>query len=147
MVYAPASPRRKGFSPWVLLVVPQAAFDCTPVCSDHWRKNLPVVGQSARAVSIDLLGYGYSDKPDPRDFPTNSLYCFETWGAQLLDFIDWRFGGEPAFIITNSVGGACKFGLAALDAALPGLPWVHAPGQQSHGQVITEMRILLMATR
>jgi pimeloyl-ACP methyl ester carboxylesterase len=71
---------------------------------------LPVVGQSARAVSIDLLGYGYSDKPDPRDFPTNSLYCFETWGAQLLDFIDWRFGGEPAFIITNSVGGACNVG-------------------------------------
>lgn len=35
-------------------------------CSDHWRKNTPVLGQSHRAFSIDLLGYGYSDKPDPR---------------------------------------------------------------------------------
>lgn len=35
-------------------------------CSDHWRKNLPVVGQQNRAFAIDLVGYGYSDKPDPR---------------------------------------------------------------------------------
>lgn len=30
--------------------------------ADHWRKNLPVVGQSCRCYAIDLLGYGYSDK-------------------------------------------------------------------------------------
>jgi len=36
------------------------------VRSDHWRKNLPVVGERNRAFAIDLLGYGYSDKPDPR---------------------------------------------------------------------------------
>lgn len=34
--------------------------------SDHWRKNLPVVGERNRAYAIDLVGYGYSDKPDPR---------------------------------------------------------------------------------
>jgi hypothetical protein len=26
--------------------------------ADHWRKNLPVLGQSCRAYAIDLLGYG-----------------------------------------------------------------------------------------
>ena len=34
--------------------------------SAHWRKNLPVLGKEARVYAIDLLGYGYSDKPDPR---------------------------------------------------------------------------------
>ena len=33
---------------------------------DHWRQNLPVLGESTRAFAIDLLGYGRSDKPDPR---------------------------------------------------------------------------------
>ena len=32
----------------------------------HWRKNLPVLGMQCRAYAIDLLGYGYSDKPDPK---------------------------------------------------------------------------------
>ena len=45
---------------------------------------------------------------------TNTIYCFETWGHQILDFID-AFIGEPAFVITNSVGGAC---LAALCSTL-----------------------------
>ena len=31
--------------------------------SDHWRRNLPVLAQSHRVFAIDLLGYGYSDKP------------------------------------------------------------------------------------
>lgn len=35
-------------------------------CSDHWRKNLPVLGLKCRAFAIDLLGYGYSDKPSPQ---------------------------------------------------------------------------------
>jgi pimeloyl-ACP methyl ester carboxylesterase len=30
-----------------------------------------------RAFSIDLLGYGFSDKPDPRAAPPNSIYNFE----------------------------------------------------------------------
>lgn len=36
------------------------------ICSAHWRKNLPVLGGEARVFAIDLLGYGYSDKPNPR---------------------------------------------------------------------------------
>lgn len=36
------------------------------MCSDHWRKNLPILGLKCRTYAIDLLGYGYSDKPSPR---------------------------------------------------------------------------------
>jgi pimeloyl-ACP methyl ester carboxylesterase len=42
-----------------------------------------VLGQKYRAYSIDLLGYGFSDKPDPRGREKNELYCFETWARQI----------------------------------------------------------------
>lgn len=72
--------------------------------SDHWRKNIPVLAQSHRVFSIDLIGYGYSDKPNPRDFGTSSFYTFETWGTQLNDFCNDVVKDE-AFFICNSIGG------------------------------------------
>ena len=39
-----------------------------------------------------------------RQYETNELYNFETWGRQLSAFID-EVVGEPAFLICNSVGG------------------------------------------
>ena len=32
------------------------------VCSDHGRQNVSVLGLKCRALAIDLLGYGYTDK-------------------------------------------------------------------------------------
>ncbi|KAI8464386.1 MAG: Alpha/Beta hydrolase protein [Monoraphidium minutum] len=81
--------------------------------ADHWRKSTPELGAAGhRAYAIDLLGYGYSDKPDPKSAPPNSIYCFETWGRQLVDFIDQEIAAETT-IIANSVGG-----LAALQAGI-----------------------------
>lgn len=74
------------------------------VCSDHWRKNTPVLGKKFRTYAIDLLGYGFSDKPNPRTAAPNSIYNFENWGDQLTDFIE-EVIGEPTYISTNSVGG------------------------------------------
>lgn len=99
--------QRSGDSGPAVLLVHGFGGNC-----DHWRKNTPVLGQSHRAFSIDLLGYGYSDKPDPRLAPPNSIYCFETWGQQLSDFIDQKIGAQTT-LIANSVGG-----LAAMQAAL-----------------------------
>lgn len=74
------------------------------VDSDHWRKNLPVLAKSHRVFSIDLIGYGYSDKPNPRDLQVDNFYTFETWGSQLNDFcID--VVKDEAFFICNSIGG------------------------------------------
>jgi len=72
--------------------------------SDHWRKNTPILGQRFKTYAIDLLGYGFSDKPNPRLAQPNSIYNFENWGDQLTDFIE-EVIGEPAYISTNSVGG------------------------------------------
>lgn len=71
---------------------------------DHWRKNLPVLGQQCRTFAVDLLGYGYSDKPSPLAGQPNTIYTFENWSQQLQDFIVEKVG-EPAFLSCNSVGG------------------------------------------
>ncbi|CAI9117446.1 OLC1v1018844C1 [Oldenlandia corymbosa var. corymbosa] len=80
--------------------------------SDHWRKNLPVLAKSHRVFSIDLIGYGYSDKPNPRDLQVDNFYTFETWGSQLNDFCR-DVVKDQAFFICNSIGG-----LVGLQAAV-----------------------------
>jgi len=66
----------------------------------HWRKNLPVLGESCRCYAIDLIGFGGSDKPKPGE---EIDYTFETWGEQLTDFCR-EIIGIPAFLIGNSIG-------------------------------------------
>ncbi|KAL2456942.1 alpha/beta-hydrolase superfamily protein [Forsythia ovata] len=80
--------------------------------SDHWRKNIAVLAEGHRVYSIDLIGYGYSDKPNPRELGLNSLYTFETWASQLNDFCT-DVVKDQAFIICNSIGG-----LVGLQAAV-----------------------------
>nr|XP_023878624.1 uncharacterized protein LOC111991079 isoform X1 [Quercus suber] len=86
--------------------------------SDHWRKNIPVLAKSHRVYSIDLIGYGYSDKPNPRQFGDNLFYTFETWATQLNEFCIDVIKNE-AFFICNSIGGNQKDHL--LDLWLVGL--------------------------
>jgi pimeloyl-ACP methyl ester carboxylesterase len=64
--------------------------------------------------AIDLLGYGYSDKPNPMLREQNEIYCFETWGKQIEDFLD-EVVGTPAYVACNSVGGVAGL-QAAVDA-------------------------------
>ena len=66
----------------------------------HWRKNLPVLGETCCCYAIDLIGFGGSDKPQPN---TEIAYTFETWGQQLADFCR-EVVGSPAFLIGNSFG-------------------------------------------
>ncbi|ESR58854.1 alpha/beta-Hydrolases superfamily protein [Citrus sinensis] len=80
--------------------------------SDHWRKNIMVLAKSHRVYSIDLIGYGYSDKPNPRDFFDKPFYTFETWASQLNDFCK-DVVKDQAFFICNSIGG-----LVGLQAAV-----------------------------
>jgi pimeloyl-ACP methyl ester carboxylesterase len=73
-------------------------------CSDHWRKNIPALAKSHRVYSIDLIGYGYSDKPNPRQIGDEPFYTFDTWAAQLNEFcVD--VVKDKAFFICNSIGG------------------------------------------
>ncbi len=83
--------------------------------SDHWRKNLPDLGQTHRVYAIDLLGFGQSAKPSPNQpLP----YTFDTWGRQVVDFCQAVIG-EACFVIGNSIG--C---IVAMQAAVFAPDWV-----------------------
>ena len=114
MRFQAAGPREPGV-PRVLLVHGFGG-NC-----EHWRKNLAALaeGGGRRVLSVDLLGYGYSEKPSPKGKPLNSIYNFENWAEQLNSLLDWdlRGGGaeggeEEVVLVANSVG--C---VAALQAA------------------------------
>lgn len=77
--------------------------------SGHWRKNLPVLGQSFQCYAIDLIGFGGSAKPKPG---SEINYTFETWGQQIVDFCQ-EVVGTPVFLVANSIG--C---IAAMQAAV-----------------------------
>jgi pimeloyl-ACP methyl ester carboxylesterase len=106
--------------------------------ADQFRKTVGAIASPTYA--IDLLGYGLSDKPDPRTKPPNAIYNFSVWGELVGDFVDAVvLPGEAAaasagdgargssstgnnaaaaaptkaFLTANSVGG-----LAALEAAI-----------------------------
>nr|GME11338.1 pheophytinase, chloroplastic [Ipomoea batatas] len=81
--------------------------------SDHWRKNIPVLAQSHRVFSIDLIGYGYSDKPNPREL-VDPFYTFETWASQLNDFCN-DVVRDKAFFICNSIGGVVGLQAAIME--------------------------------
>ncbi len=77
--------------------------------SDHWRKNLPELSKSHRVYAIDLIGFGLSAKPTPKQ---DIDYTFETWAQLVLDFSQ-HIIGEPVFLVGNSIG--C---IVALQAAV-----------------------------
>ncbi|WOL15225.1 hypothetical protein Cni_G24006 [Canna indica] len=81
--------------------------------SDHWRKNISVLAKSNRVYSIDLIGYGYSDKPNPRENGLDSFYTFETWADQLNDFCT-DVVRDNAFFICNSIGGVVSLQAAVM---------------------------------
>ena len=66
----------------------------------HWRKNLPVLGQTCRCYAIDLIGFGSSAKPTPG---VELEYSLEAWGEQVADFCR-DIVGSPAFLVGNSIG-------------------------------------------
>ncbi|MCW6034751.1 alpha/beta fold hydrolase [Spirulina subsalsa FACHB-351] len=80
----------------------------------HWRKTLPVLGQTMRVYAIDLIGFGASAKPHPSQLN----YTFETWAQQIADFCQ-EIVQTPVFLIGNSIG--C---IVAMQTAVTYPDWV-----------------------
>ncbi|MDB9516191.1 alpha/beta fold hydrolase [Roseofilum reptotaenium CS-1145] len=84
---------------------------------DHWRKNLPVMGQCCRCYALDLIGFGGSAKPTPG---VEVEYRFETWSEQIIQFCQ-EVIGEPTVLVGNSIG--C---IAVMQAAVDASDWVES---------------------
>ena len=97
----------------------------------HWRKNIPALAENHRVFALDLLGFGKSAKPAPGEpLP----YDFDTWGAQVVEFLQ-QVVGEPAFLVGNSIGG-----VVALQAAVMN-------SEQSKGVVLLDCALRQISDR
>ena len=75
----------------------------------NWRGCLPLFAKKTRAIAIDLVGFGGSDKPDPSGF----VYSQDARDQQLADFIEVLDAG-PVNLVGNSTGGLTALGASLL---------------------------------
>lgn len=89
------------------------------VSGRHWRHNLRDLSAHHRVYTLDLLGFGASEK-----VPTQ--YDLQLWVEQVYDF--WRsFMAEPMVVVGNSLG------------ALVALMFVHQYPQAVKGIVVISL--------
>jgi pimeloyl-ACP methyl ester carboxylesterase len=71
----------------------------------NWRPVLPVLSCSRRVIAPDMVGFGFTERPE------GIVYNLETWLNQLLSLMD-ALDIEQADIVGNSFGGALSLALA-----------------------------------
>lgn len=71
----------------------------------NWRLVLPKISASRRALAPDMVGFGYTERPQ------GIAFTMEVWGRQLLDFID-ALKLEVVDLVGNSFGGALALFMA-----------------------------------
>ena len=65
----------------------------------NWRMNLPEIAKHHRVIAPDMLGFGYTDRPEGIE------YNLDNWIKHLIDFMD-ALGIEKAHVVGNSFGGS-----------------------------------------
>jgi pimeloyl-ACP methyl ester carboxylesterase len=71
----------------------------------NWRLVLPELGQDFHCVAPDMVGFGYSERPENPD------YSVQTWADQTVGVMD-ALGIARAHLIGNSFGGAIALRIA-----------------------------------
>ena len=71
----------------------------------NWRLVLPHLGQRLRALAPDVVGFGFTERPD------DISYDMDSWLRHALGFLD-AMEIEQAHVIGNSFGGALALALA-----------------------------------
>lgn len=69
----------------------------------NWRLILPIVGEKAHAYAMDMVGFGYSDKPVNGE--NGIKYGRELWTKQIIDFMD-ALELDKVILVGNSFGGS-----------------------------------------
>lgn len=71
----------------------------------NWRLVMPVLAEQRRVIAPDMLGFGYSERPNPPD------YQRDTWVEHAVGVLD-ALGIEQADLVGNSFGGGIAMALA-----------------------------------
>jgi pimeloyl-ACP methyl ester carboxylesterase len=71
----------------------------------NWRLVLPALGEDFHVLAPDMVGFGYSDRPDDVE------YDVQTWADQTVGFMD-AMGITKAHLVGNSFGGAIALRIA-----------------------------------
>ena len=86
-----------------------------PTWSYLWRNVMPEVADMGRCISVDLLGFGLSDKPDTQYSYYNHVKIvrgfIEAMGLKNITFVihDWGFNYAMEYVVDNeeNVKGVC----------------------------------------
>lgn len=70
----------------------------------NWRLCMPVLSENFRVIAPDMVGFGYSDRPD------NITYSMDVWVQQIIDLMD-ALNLEKVNLVGNSFGGALALAL------------------------------------
>lgn len=73
----------------------------SPGCGAEFERLVGETGAFARAIAIDMPGFGEADKPHPRDF----IYDVPNMGVHLAQMLD-GLGVERAHFVGHDFGGA-----------------------------------------
>jgi pimeloyl-ACP methyl ester carboxylesterase len=65
----------------------------------NWRTVMPALSRQHRVIAPDIVGFGYTDRPDDFQFTRDS------WTAHLVAFVD-ALDLPEVLIVGNSFGGA-----------------------------------------
>lgn len=71
----------------------------------NWRFTLPAVAEHVHAYAPDMVGFGFSDRPD------GITYSLQAWADQIVGFLD-ALGIERTSLVGNSFGGAIALRVA-----------------------------------
>ena len=71
----------------------------------NWRLMLPVFARRHHVLALDVLGFGYTDRPD------GITYGKDVWVSHVIAFLEAK-GVTSCHIVGNSMGGALAIALA-----------------------------------
>jgi pimeloyl-ACP methyl ester carboxylesterase len=71
----------------------------------NWRGVLPALGEHFHVYAPDMVGFGYSDRPEGIE------YGLDTWADQTVGFMN-ALGIDRAHLVGNSFGGAIALRIA-----------------------------------
>ncbi|MDR2487643.1 MAG: alpha/beta fold hydrolase, partial [Clostridiales Family XIII bacterium] len=71
----------------------------------NWNKLFPLLSKNRRMIAPDMVGFGYTDRPEGIQYGMNA------WVQQTIDLFD-ALDIEQADLVGNSFGGALALAMA-----------------------------------